>query len=271
MKRSLGSIVKNIVVVAHTENIDNLLAALAPFDVPIRVQRKNYDEIQLGYPAIARCLLNHQDAWTFAESQPGYTLICEADFVPVENLHRASADWLPTAKGAWAHLYVSSPRLIEPYDGFYRIHQATAVAYILDADVAGRLRGFVDNYERHHGFTSLAPWDAFLQWYAMGEGARLYMPPKSLGEHGGIANLEHGLNGMRHGGTHRADSLHGKLAFKPAYSAARPIGAYRERLYFRIAGIFKVLFNRWIVELDETKWSRSQKFAATIQGFRRFM
>jgi hypothetical protein len=269
MNRRLVDMVSQIIIVAHREDVTSLEGALMAFHVPVVVQRRRYNAEESLYPGITKCLLNHRDAWMAAKRSEKYTLVCEADFVPVRDIHLSPADWLPEDELAWAHLYTSSPRLLEPFNGYFRVHQATAVAYLLNANVARCLDGFTSSYAEEHGLNSLAPWDAYLQWYAMGQGARMFMPPKSLGEHGGIANREHQLNGMRHKGTHRADSLAGKLAFEPLCARSHPIAYRFQRLYFRLAALGKVIFDRWIVEFDEGHWSRAERRKSLWRGITR--
>lgn len=268
----LKDIVTNIIVVAHKENVDELVGALAGFALPIDVQRKAYSEIELGYPAITRCLLNHADAWEKASRTDGYTLICEADFVPIREIERQPTDWLPDEDVAWAHLYTSSPRLIEPVrNGIFRVQLATTVCYMINPIVAGHLLGFVQHYRDEYGLDSLFAWDTFLQWYVMGKGGRLYMPPRSLGQHGGIANTEHTQNGMKHNGMHRADSLAGSLAFTPQYVRADPRGAWKQTLYFRLAGFGKVLLGMWIIRNPETRWTPADLVHSTLRGITRLI
>jgi hypothetical protein len=263
--------IKQIVIVAHKEDISDLYSSLIKFNLPLFVQRKIYDNIELGYPSITRCLLNHADAWMRATECDGYTLICEADFVPIIGFEDVSMEWLPIRDTAWAHLYTSSPRLLKPYDGYLRIQQSTAVCYMINDKIGRLLSGFVNDYRVNHGFESLHPWDSDLQWYAMGQGAELYMPLKSLGEHGGIANPEHKLAGMRHDGAHRADVLAARLQFTPNFKKISTGFFNINELNIKILPFLRILTGRWIKKIDEYNWSAIDVLRANLLAFKRLI
>jgi hypothetical protein len=268
---NLRQCIKQIIIIAHKEDISDLYSSLCKFNLPIFIQRKNYNNLELQYPSIARCLLNHADAWIRATEYDGYTLICEADFVPIISFEDVSMEFLPDRDTAWAHLYTSAPRLLKPYDGYLRIQQSTAVCYMINGKIGRLLSGFVSDYRDNHGFESLHPWDAYLQWYAMGQGAELYMPLKSLGEHGGIANSEHKIAGMSHGGTHRADVLAARLQFTPNFKKFGTGISYIDVLKFKILPFLRIITGRWIIKIDEYSWTKIDVLRAHLLAFRRLI
>lgn len=264
--KTLDSIVSQIIVVAHKEDTSCLERSLKALSAPIKVQRLDYTEEELDLPAIYRCLLNHEVAWEEAAKQGRYTLICEADFIPIKDFSETNMQWLPDAQESWAHLYTCSPRIIRPFDGYFRVQQATMVCYIINSYTAAAFRGFTDHYRSIYGAKSMATWDAMLQWYAMGKGAEMYIPPKSLGEHGGWPNPEHSKAGMNHFGMHRADALAGPLEFIPP-EFQRKLWLYKlQRAYFWTLAIGRIFIGKWIEPVKEYKWSLSQKIKANYLG-----
>jgi hypothetical protein len=75
-----------------------------------------------------------------AATHDGYTLICEADFVPCLRMGSLPVFWPLRDLLAWGYLYQGSPRLlalIRTEDGcFLRGHCAPLVCYVINAPVA---------------------------------------------------------------------------------------------------------------------------------------
>ena len=81
------------------------------------------------------------------------------------------------------------------------------------------------------------------------KGVRIYIASKSYGEHGGIPNLEHKINGFT--SWHQADSLFGPLAFMPAYVQ---LIAWRY-LFFRVRSRARYLYRFFVGKYFDT-WQR---------------
>jgi len=93
------------------------------------------------------------------------------------------------------------------------------------------------------------------------KGVRSYIPSKSYGEHGGIPNPEHTVNGFT--SWHQADSLIAPLAFMPAYANGSSLRFVYFRARSRARYIYKFFagkyFDNWPRFLN-LKPSRRKKF-----------
>jgi hypothetical protein len=216
--------------------------------------------------------MNHQRAWQIAAKTPGYTLICEADFVPCDRLGDLPVFWPTERPMAWGYLYQGSPRLLALIgpQRYLRGHCAPLVAYVVNRPVAECMLRFFDIEMRQFGTETYFTFDAHLQWWVMGQGAEAYMPLRHYGEHGGFPNREHGESHyVRRAGRHRADNLEAPLAFLPPYARGSWINYWKERALARALGWGRLLTGRWIE--DTNVYSRTLSSTARMYwiGFRR--
>jgi hypothetical protein len=249
----LGQIVSRSLILCYRERIDELEGSLSAWGLKPEVLRGSYSPAELEYPAATRTLLNHRRAWEIAAAAPGYTLICEADFVPCRDLGRLPVFWPTENPMAWAYLYTGSPRLLALIgpQRYLRGHCAPLVAYIINRHVAECMLRFSDQAIERNGTKAYFPWDAHFQWWVMGRGAQAYMPTLHYGEHGGLPNPEHRKSGVvKRAGRHRADNLIGALAFLPQYAAGSWLRYRKERAVARALGWARLLSGRWIVDTD---------------------
>lgn len=197
--------------------------------------------------------MNHRRAWEIAAGTQGYTLICEADFVPCNRLGDFPVFWSIANPMAWGYLYQGSPRLLAIVgpQRYLRGHCAPLVAYVVNQPVAECMLRFFDREIEEYGLQTYFTFDAHLQWWVMGRGAEAYIPLRHYGEHGGMPNPEHGLSGLvgRHG-SHRADNLAGPLAFLPQYARGSWLSYRKERAVARALGWARLLTGRWIVDTN---------------------
>ena len=99
------------------------------------------------------------------------------------------------------------------------------------------------------------------------KGVRIYIASKSYGEHGGIPNPEHKINGFT--SWHQADSLFGPLAFMPAYAQK---SAWRY-LFFRVRSRARYLYRFFVATYFDT-WQRfltlkTERYKKLIFAFHR--
>jgi hypothetical protein len=252
--QKLAEVVTKTIVLAYRESTDRLTTALRAEGFEPEVQRANYSEEQLRYHSNFRCFMNHRDAWNVASSHNGWTMIMESDFVPCvgcgdfrfpvpnpENLGRK-----------WAFLYTSSPRVFwEEDDRYYRGHHVCPVCYVVTPKVAELLLLCYDVITTKFGVGNYYPFDAYLNWTAIGRGAEAYLPLQSFGEHGGIPNPEHRREGVvARNGLHRADVLAAPLHFLPEYAGGSKLVFYRQRFQSRLRSVVRLVTGRWIQHVD---------------------
>ena len=99
---------------------------------------------------------------------------------------------------AWGYLYQGSPRILamvgsKPY---LRGHCAPTVAYVVNARVAKILCDFFEYEFARYDPAEYYTFEAHLQWWAMGRGAKAFIPLRHYGEHGGLPNPEHAQHGI---------------------------------------------------------------------------
>jgi hypothetical protein len=131
----------------------------------------------MKYSAASRCFLGHRRAWEEAIKIDGYSLICEADFVPCKRLGNLPVFWPVDRPLAWGYLYQGSPRLLAICEGrFLRAHVTPTVAYVINRMVAEILLEFYEEELTHYSLKEYFTFEAHLQWWSMGRGAEAYIP-----------------------------------------------------------------------------------------------
>ena len=273
MKR-LRDVVTKSIIVCYKEDVVDLHRHLSASGLAPMTLRGTYSEQELKLPATTRTFMNHRDAWRIAAETPGYTVICEADFVPCRDLATLPVFWPLDNPLAWGYLYQGSPRLlaiVEP-GAHLRGHCAPLVGYIINQTIAGILLQFYEYERAKHGLDSYSMFDAHLQWWAMGLGAEAYIPPRHYGEHGGLPNPEHAKHALlSRAGRHRADNLAGPLAFLPQYAKGSRVRYMRERIKYRSMGWGRLLTGRWIVDTNVYSRDRTKTIRMLNVGFKRLL
>jgi hypothetical protein len=247
--RALKEVVGRSYVLAYREDVTQLEEALSREGLNPTVLRAKYTALEATYARATRTFLAHHSAWLRAAEHDGYTLICEADFVPCVGVGAMPTFWPLSDPLAWGYLYQGSPRLLaligrKPY---LRGHCAPLVAYVVNAPVARVLCDFFHYEMGRHDPTQYFPFDAYLQWTAMGRNCSAFIPEKHYGEHGGLPNPEHREFGIRRAGQHRADNLAARLHFLPQYTRNSRFTFLKVRAHGRLLGLARLLTNRWIV------------------------
>ncbi|OFW97524.1 MAG: hypothetical protein A3D94_14645 [Alphaproteobacteria bacterium RIFCSPHIGHO2_12_FULL_66_14] len=259
-----------MIVLAYREDVQPLMAALEKERLPASVQRIEYSNEELTYARSSRLLLNHRLAWEKAAALPGYTLICESDFVPCRGMGGFPVFWPVTNARAWGYLYQGSPRLLALSEGqpvHLRAHVSATVAYVINATVAKILLEYFNHVSATYGLTHYFSFEAFLQWFVTGKGGAAYMPWRHYGEHGGLPNAEHASIGkLRHGGEHHADNLMAGLHFLPQYARQSTVRFLLVRAKWRLLGIGRLLFGRWIVRTNVYDLSFGDRWRMFLAG-----
>lgn len=256
---AVGQLAPRAIILAYRENTDALEAALRAEGFEVAVQRAVYTAEELTYSRTIRCLLNHRDAWQKAARSDACTLIVESDFVPCRGLATLPAPFDPARHGplAWAFLYAGGPRIIwAREDGALEGHACCSVAMLVSPAAAAVLLRFVAHTTTGHDLTVHSLWDTRFQWWAMGEGARCFLPYRHYGEHGGIANPEHidsRVGWTRHVpalarselfNNHHAECLAGPLRFLPPYARGSRTRFLAQRLVARLIGWARLMLGR---------------------------
>ncbi len=251
-RNTIRDVVGQVIVLAYKEDVQPLLVALEEERLPASLQRITYTPEEMAYALNSRTLLNHRLAWEKAARLPGYTLICESDFVPCRGLGDFPVFWPETNSRAWGYLYQGSPRLLALSEGqpaYLRVHASPLVAYVVNAPVAKILLDYFEYASATYDFTKYFVFDVFIQWFVMGKGGAAYMPCRHYGEHGGLPNKEHAAIGkLRQGGEHHADNLMAGLRFLPQYTRGSRVRFLFVRAKWRLLGIGRLLSGRWIVD-----------------------
>jgi hypothetical protein len=277
--------VARVFVVAHRENTNRLEDELVSQGLTVSVLRQEHDAITREFSPNLRCLLNHAVGWEIAARSEGLSLFVESDFTPCRNFGNLLLPFDPALHGnaAWGYLYAGGPRIYaREATGHLLAHACSTVAYVMPPRVAqmglaylAELRTRHPDWRRYHAF------DTELQWHLMGYGARAYVPWRQLGEHGGIANLEHIGTGMgascvrrwfAHlgiGRNHYADALAESLAFPPEYSHGSCLRLLRIRIEGRATGLLRLLLGKTISPIAPL--SLRARLALTWHGLHRLL
>lgn len=214
----LAKFIQKVFILRYQEEVAPLVAALRDegFD-QIELVSRNYTELEQSYARSYRCLMGHCDAWQRAASEPGYSLILEADFVPCRGFGRMKPPIPVNSTGpVWGWLYSSAQRVYQ-YDGEFIIgHSGAPVATLINAPAASIVSGFVEEENKYRHPSEYSLWDTYVRTYAAYNGVTTYLPIRSYGEHGGLANPEHRLHKVNP--CHQADVLIAPLHFLPPYA-----------------------------------------------------
>jgi len=232
--------------VAHNESTSNLEDCLRREGFDVVVQKRTYLKEEADFSLMARCLLNHRDAWRRVAERGEASIVVEADFVPVRNFGSCPMPFDPRRhQVAVAWLYAGGPVLYRiEREGIAVGHSSTTVALLMTPAGAAGLVEFAEaELERAKG--EYTPWDTYLSHRLRhGSGILTILPFRQYGEHGGLANREHAAHGVR--GWHQADRLLGRLAFLPEYAGGSRIRYRLVRLRASIRGIARLLSFRYL-------------------------
>src|SRR5215471_3510097 len=108
----LRDVIDTVLVVAFKEDVSGLVSSLASEGFKTDVLRPDYTEEELTYCKNSKTFVSHRNAWQKAMDVNGYTLICEADFVPCRGIGEFEVFWPLENVQAWGYLYQGSPRLL---------------------------------------------------------------------------------------------------------------------------------------------------------------
>lgn len=249
----LGEAVERVFIVAHTEDVSPLERALLAEGFSSEVIRPSYTERELQYSNIAKCLLNHRNAWRRCADRQMLCMVAEADFVPVIGLAGLPLPFpLERRSEALGWLYACGPVLYDlEEDGYVRGHAAAPVATVMGPRTAQALLDFAEEELDAHDPMRYFPFDTHIRDYLARRGIHSYLPYRNYGEHGGIPNPEHGNAGLTK--THRADVLDGPLHFMPAYARGSRMAFAMTRLQAKIRGVGRLATGRYLMMHD---WRR---------------
>ena len=140
-------------------------------------------------------------------------------------------------------------------------YSTAMVAYVITAKSARSLIELAAQIEKGPGPRAYSPWDSGIEYFLRDRGLRNYVPFRNYGEHGGLPNPEHGKNKLSK--AHRADVLHGKLAFAPMYATAEgKVNRWtwwKTRVYARVKGLGRLVLMKYL---------RRQTFKKSAQKLR---
>lgn len=246
---SLADSIGAVFVIAYKEPTDRLEAALWQAGLPCEVLRQERQPAQQGISPSYLCLLNHSRAWQRASQATKPTLIVEADFVPVLHMGQLPLPYNSAQSNvgiAW--LYLCAPQLYSvSSEGYAEGFSTSMVAYVVTPQSAGRLLELVEEVQRQFG-QSYSTWDSTVDRFLRDRGFKNYIPFRNYGEHGGRPNPEHRQHGLST--VHRADVLHGKLAFVPLYATESNKVSYTmyltSRFQGRVRGMGRLLSGKFL-------------------------
>jgi hypothetical protein len=248
-RQILRGAIDRVIVVAYREDVTRLVSSLVCEGFKVDVLRPDYTKEEMTYSKNSRTFLNHCNAWQKAIDITGYTLICEADFVPCRGIGDFEVFWPLDNARAWGYLYQGSPRLLAIVGSqrFLRGHAAPLVCYVVNSKVASLMLMFFDYAKKTYDFRSYFMFDAYLQRFIRALGAEAFISLYHYGEHGGLPNSEHATLGfLSNNGQHRADNLMSSLHFLPTYANGNYLSFIRVRLVAHLLGFVRLMAGRWI-------------------------
>jgi hypothetical protein len=264
---SLSECIGKVLIIAYKENTEKNENYLTEQGFDYAVVRQVHLPEYKNFSPSYLCLMNHCSAWKIAEKEPKPTLIIEADFLPVKGFGSLPIpfDCKRTNTGVvW--LYTCAPQIYSVSKEGYAVGYSTSmVAYIVTPIAAEYLLEFAQKIALDPGSFQYSSWDSSLEGYLRQKQLACYVPWRNYGEHGGKPNYEHKKAGLS--AVHRADVLHGQLAFNPMYieSQSHPrVVVLSSRLIARSKGISRLVLGkylRWKVMLSSKTPLRMFKFA----------
>jgi hypothetical protein len=248
-RRLLRDVVGRVIILAYREDVSQLVSSLASEGFKIDVLRHDYTKEEMTYSKNSRTFLNHRNAWQKAVDADGYTLICEADFVPCRGIGKFDVFWPLENPFAWGYLYQGSPRVLAIVGSqqYLRGRTAPLVSYVVNRNVASLMLKFFDYAKGMFDFRSYFMFDAYVQRYIRRLGAEAFITLYHYGEHGGLANPEHSRLGfLSNKGQHRADNLMSSLHFLPTYANGSYWLYIRVRFGAHLFGLARLATGRWV-------------------------
>ena len=233
-----------VLILAYKEPTKELKNYLSKEGFECEVCRQENKPEYQNYSPSYRALLNHLQGWEKAAKESKFTLIIEADFVPVRQFSDLP---LPFAKDnpkvglAW--IYNCAPQVYwVSSEGYAEGFSTSMVAYIITPQGAKYLIEFAERIARETGGKIYSTWDSEVDTILRSHQLKNFIPFQNYGEHGGIPNPEHRQHGLSP--SHQADVLWGELALKPFYSDRYNI--VQVRLKARLKGILRLLSGRFL-------------------------
>jgi hypothetical protein len=235
-----------VLIVAHKDDTAQLRMALRAEGFSVEEVRGPYTPEQMAYSAVMQALVNHANAWRIAAGRDLPTIIVEPDFVPVIGFGDLP---VPVPSGEFddslAYLYSVGPEVWDLASAdVARGRGGGVVALLIPPRVASLLLQFFDEELEANAAGKYRPWDSGMGYWLLERGIESYIPYRHYGEHGGIGNPEHAQFGL--GRAHRADALHGRLAFLPTYAKGSAIRLWGTRIGARLWGALRLLCGRFL-------------------------
>lgn len=165
-------------IIAHKEELQPLIQALASEGLQVEVIQGPYSEAQRTYSAALRCLVNHANAWRALIAAGRPALIVEADFVPVRGFGQLP---LPCPVGgidaSLIYLYACGPEFWDLVnDHIARGHSGGMVAYVVSPAVASLMLAFCAEELQQNPFGQDSAWDSVLGDWLKERGIESYLP-----------------------------------------------------------------------------------------------
>jgi len=234
-----------VVIIAYREDTSRLVKTLEQQGFHCKEQRQAHRPGQADFARSYLCLANHAEAWRYVQEQQQPVIVVEADFVPVQDFAQLPLPFDPDQVDsgiAWLYTCAAQIYDVRSPGNYAQGYSSSMVAYAMTPRVAPNLLAVFDRVTQTPGPKAYYPWDSELDKTLLAEGLRNYIPFRNYGEHGSDSpNPEHQANHL--GRTHRADVLHGPLAFMPAYAETE--GFWRTRFWGRLRGLARLSLGRY--------------------------
>lgn len=253
-----------VFIARYLEDVSALQVALESEGFKVDATPMQYTETEEALTGQAKCLLTHRRLWQRCAERSGYSIVAEADFVPVSGFGRLPLPFDPGLHpSAFAWLYAASPTLYRgDADSGIIGDSSGTVCYLLDSQGAKALLDLFDTELRHtlHVYTT---WDGMIGPYLRRErGIPTFVPFRQAGEHGGLPNPEH--KRFRRMPPHRADVLYGRLAFLPSYAQGSSILSAAVRARAKLKGLGRLVVGRTVRwNILKLPWGRTLLAYAT--------
>lgn len=268
--------VNHVFIVVHNEDTSLLENALQYEGFTSTIVKTEYTEVEKKYSKQSRCLLNHSNAWKQCSIRNDFSIIVEADFVPVIGLGQLPMPFDPKEKSnSCAWLYSGSSRLWTLKDNKYPIgFTSTNVAILISSEVAKVLVKFAEEEFNSKDPREYFPWDTYHWSYLVKNKINPYLPYRSYGEHGGLSNPEHSQAGINP--AHQADVLWGKLYFLPLYAKGSYLKYSYTRIRAKLRGIARLFLGKYLpvqrlISNNHQKEEKIPKFKMLIFSIKRLL